>query len=130
MGTDLTLSLALPWNSGECVSDASKALKNILEKEYHSSGTHGRKVDLLFYDGDDELCIFEFKTEFASGTELKEQVGKAIRLNRAIMEYSHYSRWGVRPDILFMTFKGEYKWQTSRASVDNVCLMSLASSHA
>ncbi|KAI8344983.1 hypothetical protein B0O80DRAFT_504799 [Mortierella sp. GBAus27b] len=48
--------------AGECVSDASKAIKTVLNNEYVCAGTHGRRVNLLFYEGDDELCIFEFKS--------------------------------------------------------------------
>ncbi|KAK3806390.1 MAG: hypothetical protein J3Q66DRAFT_358985 [Benniella sp.] len=92
--------------SGECVSESSKAAKLVLQQDYHDAGSHGRKVDLLFYAGELELSIFEFKSKRTCSKELKKQINKCIRLNRAIMEYCHNLRTGQRIPIPFMTFHG------------------------
>jgi hypothetical protein len=105
-GSDI---LKYPRNSGERVSESSKAHKHLLSSKYDDSGTHGRKVDLQFFEGEDELCIFEFKMMGAGDTVLQQQLGKTIRLNRAVMEYSHKMRRGVRIPILFMVFDGKKK---------------------
>ncbi|KAI8598751.1 hypothetical protein EDD21DRAFT_406580 [Dissophora ornata] len=54
--------------SGECVSDSSKDIKDILDEEFDDFGTFGRKVDLIFHANGQELTNCEFKV--AEATEL------------------------------------------------------------
>ncbi|KAF8924085.1 hypothetical protein BGZ58_002167 [Dissophora ornata] len=53
---------------GECVSDSSKDIKDILDEEFDDFGTFGRKVDLIFHANGQELTNCEFKV--AEATEL------------------------------------------------------------
>lgn len=107
---DILKGSTVYMRSGECISEASKAIR-MVNRGQKTPRNFGRKVDLNFYDivANDELAIFEFKDAWVNRDreQLLEQLSKSIRLNRSIMEYSHYSKRGIRPTILFMTFKGD-----------------------
>ncbi|KAF9960952.1 hypothetical protein BGZ65_011468 [Modicella reniformis] len=77
--------------SGERVSKSSKAAKLIMDEEFKDSGKYGRKVDLLFHVGDQELSNFEFKVGGVSPNANEVQRLKNVRLNRAIMEENRRS---------------------------------------
>jgi len=72
---------------------------------YKDTGSSGRKVDLLFFDGDLELANFEFKLGSPESVKFRMQLATDIRINRAIMEWSK-QKTGKRMSILFMTFEG------------------------
>lgn len=85
---DLTLFFAMPFNSGECNSSSSKDVRLELNDLLRGTGKHGRKVDLMFHRQNLELSNLEFKTIATSDMEMKSQLSKNIRLNRAVMEAS------------------------------------------
>ncbi|KAG0340410.1 hypothetical protein BG004_006418 [Podila humilis] len=90
---------------GECVSDATKDFKAILDEEYEEFGTFGRKVDLIFHANGQELANLEFKVAEAAEMDIEIQNRKNIRLNRAIME-SQSANCDVKSTILFLDFQG------------------------
>ncbi|KAF9352147.1 hypothetical protein BGX34_000158 [Mortierella sp. NVP85] len=46
---------------GECVCKSTKAVKKVLDKQLGNFGSYGRRVDLMFFGKNLELCNFEFK---------------------------------------------------------------------
>jgi hypothetical protein len=96
--TILTLYCPVLFVSGEAVSLATKTPKLDM-KEF------GRKVDLLFYEGNVELGNLEFKTEKIRHNEMRKQHSKNIRINRSIME-SHFKACGQKTPMLFMDIQG------------------------
>ena len=80
-------------------------MRRILNNHYTDTGTSGRKVDLLFFDGDFELANFEFKLGAPDSVKFRMQLATNIRIQRAIMEWTKH-KTGKRTHILFMTFEG------------------------
>jgi hypothetical protein len=80
-------------------------VRQVQQNYYKDTGANGRKIDLLFRDGDFELANFEFKLGMPGCAKFRMQLSLNIRINRAIMEWNKHNT-GQRMHIFFMTFEG------------------------
>ncbi|KAF9344943.1 hypothetical protein BGX34_005189 [Mortierella sp. NVP85] len=68
--------------SGERICQATKHVKTAQHRYYKDTGPGGKKIDLLFFDGDLELANFEFKLGSSKSAKCQVQLSKTIRINR------------------------------------------------
>jgi hypothetical protein len=72
--TETGSDIYLPYDSGECISESSKAIRKLNDNDKNTANLFGRKVDLAFYHTElGELSICEFKQETANETKMTEE---------------------------------------------------------